>query len=302
MIRSSGLAVAAAGVGLALVWGQLAQAADYGGLGAHTSDNGRYAAEIDVFAAWLIRTGEGINESGGTSEDPSLPIVGAAGKVAMPLSSGHLLQFDLDAEKAFANGSDDNYAGSVVGGVHLAGRSAGGWMWGGFAALGRTQDLDPEQSATIWALGIEALGQVGAVDVLGQVGYMDASAVNPEGLHEAVFGRAVARKWVNPETRLSGELAVASGMQDTDNTLLLFALGGEVERSLNLMPSPHATSGYLRYDGVLFNEGGADATRIVDHRFTLGLRMRFGGPPTGEGTPYDLPNFGHWYGGGPALD
>ncbi|MFN0263302.1 hypothetical protein ACKTEK_05415 [Tepidamorphus sp. 3E244] len=265
--------------------------------------------ELDVYGGWTWRGGDAL----GIAEDDSYGLIGGGGKVGWFAPNDYYVQFDVDAESAFADASDDTYAGSIQGIAHV-GRDFNGMTRAGvFGGIGRGyNDVSPD-SATYWVAGPEIQYRTGNWILTGQAGYLDVfDETRDEVLGDAFFARAAAAHFFNGgRTKLQGEILGAWGEQDFDGAspddLDVVAFGAELEHQLKTFESGNLMSGFVGYRAMIYDEdfgGGSD--KIDDHTVMVGLRIRSGGATLQEalsnGTSFDSPAFGAITQGATAVD
>lgn len=262
--------------------------------------------ELGGYGAYMLRRGDGINESGGFSEAANLPYVGATIRAYVPFGSFYL-QLDMDAEHGFTALDGNNYLGSVLGGGHL-GFQTDHLMVGAFGAYGAGTDAE-EGAVTFQTLGGEVLARFGGTALLAQGGYIVSQEDSFETLSNAWYARTVGRQFFGEDrTMLQVEFAIGRGSQDQDypddtDLIAFMGWGAGIEHQL-ATSGPGAFSIFASYAGFRafeFNEYGPGQT-VVDHTFRLGFHFRPGGGTLATAPALDLAPIGHWVIGTTAVD
>lgn len=288
------------------------------------SQNRRITARVQAHGGYVKRTGPAINESGGITEDDSLPLIGIVARARVSASPAVSAQFDLDTETAFVEGpiTADTYSGKTIGTAHLTldanALTRVGIFVGGGQAYNANQFGGDEETQDVWFAGGEWMQFFGATTLYAQAGYLDSRAPDPEQLQNAWFIRGVGRAFLNNDrTMFQGELAYASGEQDTDATpsvfvdnVDLFAWGFRAEQQFDgLQLGDTVTSVFAAYNGHRIEEmSGGTGNRIdlTDHMIRVGLVVQFGGATLLDvdryGPSLDTPDIGRWIAATTAVD
>jgi len=239
-------------------------------------------------------------------DDDSYLALGGDFRLNIPAGGATSFQLDLMSETGFVDNSNDNYTGSVLGGVHFSWRDPSEYLLGGFIGAGNGFNAD-DDTVTAWLLGVE--GQYYLVDwtLYGQLGFMDGNEVGPganEAFRDAWFGRAVGRYYLDANSKLEGELSYANGENDTDaDDMDVWGWGLRYERALSSMNS----SVFLAYEGNYYasDEPPAGDDELTEHVIKLGLSVAFG--IQGQkyidhhGATLDLPMVTRWAAYGPDV-
>ena len=128
----------------------------------------------------------------------------------------------------------------------------------------------------------------------GQLGFMDGNNVDEDTFDDGIFGRAVARFFVSPNTKLQAEISYLSGEADGDDSDVL-GWGLEAEHQVSSW-SDSGVSGYVAYSGLSAEDDGDEAD---EHRFLVGIRIAMNSGTTllekdRTGATLDLPDFVRW--------
>jgi hypothetical protein len=210
------------------------------------------------------------------TDDDSYLGLGGDLRVNIPAGGSMSIQLDVASETGFADNSNDNYTGSVLGGAHVSFRDPAEWLLGGFVGVGNGFNADDE-TATAWLLGAEGQFYLTDWTFYGQLGYMDADEVDtgtPDAFRDAWFGRGVARFFVDANVKLEGELSYAAGEQETSaGDMDVWGWGLRYERAINSMDS----SFFVAYEGNYYNsDADAPSNELTEHVVKLGLSVAFG--------------------------
>jgi hypothetical protein len=256
------------------------------------------------------------NVSDTTVDPDSYFSSGLSGRLSLPLGENLAMQMDGDLEytdNAFEDDDDGVFEYSGQLGAHLTYRDPNMGAFGVFGAFGSGNANN--DSNDFFAVGGEAQLYVNDLTFYLQGGYLDGEAENQTGpdtdaFHEAVFVRGVARWFLTPDSRLQGQIAYATGHQDTsDYDMDIFEWGVRYDMILAGLPIIGDTPVYVGYRGARFdNEGnnGGDDGRYTEHTIMVGSSYSFGGNTMREfdrvGATLDLPNFGRWVASGQNVD
>lgn len=232
-------------------------------------------------------------------------------------------------EIAFTSNSDDDFSHSFDFGVHLSGRDPSRGLFGVFGAFGQGKGDNEDGRHNYWAVGGEAQLYTDMATFYVQAGYLDSDPRQPlndegepsqkDGLNDAFFVRGVARWFMTPNSRLQGEVAYASGKQDTrvadqdsENTpydMDVIQWGVRYDTVVEGLPIIGDTALFVGYRGTHFdticcNEN--DTGRFTEHTIMAGYTYHFGGMTLLDfdrvGATLDLPTFGRWVAGGQQID
>lgn len=239
------------------------------------------------------------------------PMMGGFSAVNIPVSDGMSVQLDLRGATIFAHetegeddeADDDMLTGNLLTAMHLSGRNED-MLFGAFGGIGRVSFHD-EESATYMLGGAELQAYFGSTTIYLQGGYLtsDQSEENADDtLRNAYFVRAVARLYASDTSRLSTEVAYASGETDAfpgeyvDATVL--AWGVRFDQQLSDTPA----SAFLAYSGANYQGGCSSNADWYDHRVMIGLSFAFGGNTImandRQGAALDTPDVGSWVAAG----
>jgi hypothetical protein len=213
-----------------------------------------------------------------TIDDDGYLGLGGDLRLNIPAGGATNFQLDLKSETGFVDNSDDNYTGSVMGGVHFSFREPNDWLFGGFAAVGNGFNVD-EDTVTAYTLGGEAQLYLTDWTLYGQLGYLDAYDAGTgadRAFRDAWFLRGVGRFFMDQNVKLEGELSYATGENDTDaspNDMDVWGWGVRYERAISSMD----TSLFLAYQGNYYDsvETGSN-DQLTEHVIKLGLNVAFG--------------------------
>ena len=210
------------------------------------------------------------------TDDDAYLALGGDVRLNIPAGGSTNFQLDIQSETGFADNTDDNYLGSVLGGAHFSFRDPENWLLGGFAGVGNGFTAG-DDTATAWLLGAE--GQLYLTDwtLYGQLGYMDGNDVGigpNEAFRDAFFGRAVGRFFLDSNVKLQGELTYANGEHDDDgDDMDVWGWGLRYEREIGSMDSNF----FVAYEGNYYSsDEPASADDLTEHTIKLGLNVAFG--------------------------
>jgi hypothetical protein len=211
-------------------------------------------------------------------DDDAYLALGGDLRLNIPAGSSTNFQLDLQSETGFADNSNDNYTGSVLGGAHFSFRDPQEWLLGGFVGIGNGFNAD-DDTVTAWLIGVEGQYYMDDWTFYGQLGYTDGSqtsAATNEAFRDAWFLRGVGRYFLDSNAKLEGELLYANGEHDeAANDMDVWGWGIRYERALNDVD----TSVFIAYEGNYYatNETGADGDdELTEHVIKLGLSVAFG--------------------------
>jgi hypothetical protein len=210
------------------------------------------------------------------TDDDSYLGLGGDLRLNIPAGGSMSIQLDLASETGFADNSNDNYTGSVLGGAHVSFRDPAEWLLGGFVGVGNGFNAD-DDSVTAWLIGGE--GQYYCTDwtFYAQLGYLDGSSVGPgidEAFGDAWFLRGIARFFLDSNAKLEGELSYADGEHDGDgDDMDVLGWGLRYDRAINSMDA----AVFVAYEGNHYSSdepGSPDD--LTEHVIKLGVSLAFG--------------------------
>lgn len=229
--------------------------------------------------------------------DDSYRGLGGNFRLNIPVDDDFTVQLDLGSEAAFADSSTNNYTGSVLGGAHISYRAPKDWLVGGFVGVGN--GAASSDTATAWLIGGEAQYYMTEWTFYGQLGFMGADDTNPgatDAFRSAVFGRGVARYFLDATSKLEGELSYANGENDTDSDDMdVWGWGLRYQRAVKSLDS----NLFIAYQGNHYDStDGAVTSDLTEHTIKLGLSVAFGieGQKSIDrgGATLDLPMVTRW--------
>lgn len=264
-----------------------------------------YSGVIEMFGGYSMLKGD--NPEYGDDRKNN-PIMGGFSAVNLPLSGGMSVQLDLSGNALFPAGGEgeaenDFTNSSLHPTVHVSGRNDG-MLFGGFGGVGRVNFHNTDSSTYVFG-GAELQAYLGATTLYLQGGYLDsmqAEEADDDTLNDAYFVRGVARFYVSETSRMSTQVAYASGETDTDadfEEASALAWGARFDQQLPDSPA----SVFLGYTGAHYKGGASycDAS-WYDHRVMVGVTFAFGGDTImandRQGVALDTPDFGNWVGAG----
>jgi hypothetical protein len=247
---------------------------------------------------------------------------GLSGRLSLPL--GEMLSIQMDGDLEYNENAFDNstttqsFAYSGQFGSHLTYRDPNMGAFGVFGAFG-IGDVNRRGSSDFYAVGGEAQLYVNDMTFYIQGGYLDGEleGAPDDAFHEAVFVRGVGRWFITPDSRLQGQVAYASGKQDSPSAggaaefdMDIIEWGVRYDTVLQGLPVIGDTPVYIGYRGARFDNEGAgsniDDGQYTEHTIMVGTSYSFGGNTMREfdrvGATLDLPNFGRWVASGASLD
>lgn len=298
------LALAGSALSLSLAFASAVQAADIAGSAPRAP-----AALLEIYGGYSFLKGDlpELSEDEAEEADERLnnPVMGAFAAVSLPFSENMALQLDVRGNTLFSSNSEDRTdSDQQTGGLHTAvhiSSSNDSNLFGVLGGIGRTMFHDTN-SATFWFAGAEYQGYLEALTVYMQGGYLDsvqAETETSDTLTDAFFVRGVARLYASEHSRLSAELAYASGETDVfpgelkDATVL--AWGARLDHQVSDWPA----NLFLAYSGANNRGGWAECkTDAYDHRVMVGFSFAFGGSSIKasdrQGVALDTPDFANW--------
>lgn len=213
---------------------------------------------------------------GNDVDDDSYLGLGGNFRLNIPFDKDWTVQLDLGSEAGFVDNSNDNYTGSVLGGVHVSYREPKDWLLGGFIGIGNGYNASTD-TATAWLIGAEAQYYLTDWTFYGQLGYMngdEAGVSANDAFRSAWFGRGVARFFLNENGKLEGELSYANGENDFDSADMdVWGWGLRYERPVK---SADANI-FIAYQGNYYDSTQpADNHELTEHVIKLGLNIAFG--------------------------
>lgn len=254
------------------------------------------------------------NNLGDSEADEDIFVSGYSGRLSLPLGSNLSGQMDLDTEISsdyLFEGNDDDSGGFLLSYqalFHFNYRDPSTGLIGAFGGFGRG-GADGDQYP-LYVIGGEAQVYLGNITLYGQGGYLDSDTEigggDDDSLRDAIFGRAVARWFVDENSRLQGEFSYANGEVDGDGDEgEIFEWGVRYDTVLGGLPIVGDTNVFVGYRGS-HNENVDEGESYMDHTIMVGFRHAFGGNTLLEfdrvGATLDAPNFGRWVGSGNIVD
>lgn len=280
------------------------------------------SGEVETFSGVMFYDGDGADAE--ADEDYQF-VSGVAGRLSLPLGDNLSLQTDVEVEyssTALSDGrQDDMFAHSFLGGGHLSWRDPNAGLFGGFAAFGGgasddNGDDDGTRNFSFYAVGAEGQFYVDNFTFYVQGGYLDGASdsalpiIDSDSLRDAFFGRGVVRWFMDPDTRLQGEIAYADGDVDEfqPSGMTIVEWGVRYDTVIRDLPILGDKSVFIGYRGAHFDKDNAsgDEAEFTDHTVMVGFTHRFGTQSIQEtdryGATLDLPNFGRWVSAGQILE
>lgn len=258
-----------------------------------------YFGELEAAIGYAWLGGSGLED------DEAREFLFGAGalRLGMNFGSGLMAQGDLIGEVTNASKYDDSYVSGIAAVGHLAWRDPSRGLVGVFGGIGQTdQDDDETDKTDLYLAGLEGQIFLDNWTLYGQAGYLDSDGTDDDALYDAIFGRLVARYYVQPNTKIEAGLAAAFGkMEDNDDAKIVnWSLGLEHRYASTPL------SLFVGYDGFSAEQPDED-DRITSHEFKIGLRYAFGAGSESliskdrNGASLDAPAFLKWSGltGGP---
>ena len=189
--------------------------------------------------------------------------------------------------------SDGEHYASVYLGGHLNFREVDRYLLGGFVGWGQSFAEDDDVSNFVTA-GAEMQYYMNNITLYGQLGFVAGDNESEDTFEEGIFGRGVARFFMNPNTKFQAEVPVLSGDADGDNGEVI-GWGVEVEHQVSTW-SDSGVSGYLAYSGV---NADFDDEEQTEQRIMVGIRVNVNSGTTllekdRTGATLDLPDFVRW--------
>lgn len=278
--------------------------------------------EVETFSGVMFYDGDGDEVD---LEDGDHQFVsGVTGRLSLPLGDNLSLQTDVEVEyssTALTDGrQDDMFAHSFLAGGHISWRDPNAGLFGGFAAFGggASDDNggDGPRNFSFYAVGGEGQFYADNFTFYGQGGYIDGASdaalpvIDSDALRDAFFGRGVVRWFMDPDSRLQGEIAYVDGDVDEGDPsgMTIVEWGVRYDTVIRDLPILGDKSVFIGYRGAHFDKDDAsdDEAEFTDHTVMVGFTHRFGTQSIQEtdryGATLDLPNFGRWVSAGQILE
>lgn len=146
----------------------------------------------------------------------------------------------------------------------------GGWV--------RPNDIDDGRYVDLAMVGVEAQLYFGMLTLYAQTGYLGfqnpSAAEHPDQATNIRFGRFVARYFVTPNDKLSGEVGYAEGelIDQPGDNIRIWNWAATYEHKFDGTP----ISGFIQYAGADLLSTFNSSDRIREHTVLGGLRWYFG--------------------------
>jgi opacity protein-like surface antigen len=224
--------------------------------------------------------------------------INAYGRALVPIGNdGVAAQFDLGYAQ---NPSVESLDTEALFGVHLSRRDPARGLLGLMAAVG-TGGVDGGESQPGFFLGAEGQIYTGNLTFFLQGGYdwaHEGADPTDEPTRLAVV-RGGARFFIDPSTKIDGELSYASGTFNSfSSTIFGWGIGIEKLISGGMVP----VSLFARYQGARYNMDICGPATATEQRVMLGASLKFGTndllTQDRRGANSDFPRFPSY----PALD
>ena len=250
---------------------------------------------LDIFGSYWQSNSEGFD----STDEQDRFMMGGEALADIPFNENWSLQLDIGGETTpdydYIDdlSSDGEHFASVYLGGHLNYREVDRYLIGAFAGWGQSFAYDDDVSNFL-VIGAEAQYYMNNLTLYGQLGFMDGNNEDEDTFDDGIFGRAVARFFVSPNTKLQAEISYLSGEADGDDSDVL-GWGLEAEHQVSSW-SDSGVSGYVAYSGLSAEDDGDEAD---EHRFLVGIRIAMNSGTTllekdRTGATLDLPDFVRW--------
>lgn len=241
---------------------------------------------VSLWGAYGDRT----NDQGGVGSWVVNPwYLGGDARVDIPISDMFSLQLDQYGQFMTDQGTtSEDFTGGYMTGAHINWRDPERYLFGVFGGVGKIHSASTsDDEYRSWMLGVEGQYHFGNATLYGQAGYLDgdSNATSENWITDAYFVRGVARYYFNNgATKLEGELAYASGDQDSHPSdaptvnLDMVAWGAEIEHAFHSFGNDGFISGFARYQGQDYDEGGVGGNDATIHTFMVGIKVDLNQP------------------------
>jgi hypothetical protein len=262
-----------------------------------------FAFQGELLGGWAW-----IKEEDTDLDDDGYPFIEGAGRVSIPFADSFSLQLDGDGLANFLGGDDpeDNVHNFFIGSAHLSFRDPEAFALGIFGGAGVAHGGD-DNGAQLSMIGAEGQLYLANLTLYGQAGgFWADDESNNNVMSDAFFLRGVARYFLDPDTRLQGEVAFASGEEnDPDQPNIdddAWTWGARFDRRITGTPVGW-TIGYqgTRVEGEACDTCGDE--HVTEHAVFAGLTFTFGYHSEmtlidndRRGATFDTPDIGRWAG------
>jgi len=276
------------------------------------------AASVEAYGGGLF-VGDDLGDADAGQKE--LALFGGSARVLARLPADLTIQGDVEG-KNYTNNDEmiDNFDESVLGAGHFSVRNGENFLFGGFGGGGYA--MAEGDRTEIWFVGAEMQAYLGPVTLYGQGGYLDtvndgggSGQSDGDALHQAPFGRAVARYFPTDNLRLQLEGSFAHGQQDSDDQEMdVWGWGVRADAGLPFEMEHGLLSVFAGYQGGYYDNGtsggvggSGDVGSRHDHGVRVGITLHLGAEKTllerdRHGANLDLPPVDLWAASGFIVD